>query len=326
MKIGRLVSIIMLLLDKNRLSAQELARLFEVSVRTIYRDVDAINEAGIPVYATPGVGGGFEIMEKYKVDKKVFSADDLSAILQGLSGLSNAMSGDALAGALAKVKSFIPAESAQEIELKASQIYIDLSPWMGNENARAYLEIVKTALRESKPLSFDYADRYGNKTARVAEPHQLVLKGNHWYVQAYCRARADFRLFKLSRMSNPRTTDERFTPREFQKPRLDFPDAVAPQRTSVTLRVHESIRERVLEYCAEERLSPDGNGHYLASFPFIENDYHYDILLGFGNKCECVAPPRIRAEVKRRIRELATLYEIELTANRAVVLEAEAAP
>ena len=111
---------------------EELADTFEVSPRTIYRDIDTINMAGIPVRGASGVGGGFEIMQKYKIDRKVFSTADLSAILMGLSSLSNMIRGDELVNALAKVKSFIPADRAKDIELKVNQIYIDLSPWMGN--------------------------------------------------------------------------------------------------------------------------------------------------------------------------------------------------
>lgn len=88
MKVDRLISIIMILLDKERIGAQELADMFEVSPRTIYRDIDAINMAGIPIRSTSGVGGGFEIMPQYKVDKKVFSTTDLSALLMGLSSIS----------------------------------------------------------------------------------------------------------------------------------------------------------------------------------------------------------------------------------------------
>ncbi len=201
MKIDRLVSIIMILLDKKRIGARELADMFEVSPRTIYRDIDTINMAGIPVLSTSGVGGGFEIMNQYKVDRKVFSTTDLSSILMGLSSISNMIRGDELVNALAKVKSFIPADKAKDIELKANQIYIDLSPWMGNKNIKTYLEIIKTALQESKLLAFEYADRYGDKTARTVEPYQLVLKSSHWYLQGYCYERSDFRLFKVSRTS-----------------------------------------------------------------------------------------------------------------------------
>ena len=309
MKVDRLISIIMILLDKERVGAQELADIFEVSPRTIYRDIDAINMAGIPVRGASGVGGGFEIMQNYKVDKKVFSTTDLSAILMGLSSLSNMIRGSELINALAKVKSFIPADQAKDIELKANQIYIDLSPWMGSINIQPYLEIIKTALQESKLVSFDYADRYGNKTARTAEPYQLVLKSSHWYFQGYCHKRNAFRLFRLSRISNLQMNEETFTPREYQKPQLDFADILASMQTKIKIRIHSSVMDRVLDYCTYEDFSPDGNEHYIVNFPFIENEYYYNVLLSFGDKCECLEPLHIRTEMKRRLYNIAAIYE-----------------
>lgn len=309
MKVDRLVSIIMILLDKKRISAQKLADMFEVSLRTIYRDIDAINMAGIPVCSTSGVGGGFEIMENYKIDKKVFSNSDLSTILTGLSSLSNMVRSDELVNALAKVKSFIPADMAKDIELKANQIYIDLSPWVGNRNIQPYLEIIKTALHDKRLLSFEYADRYGNKTARTAEPYQLVLKNSHWYLQGYCHKRDEFRLFKLSRTSNLQIEEEFFTPRDYKKPQLDFTGIAAAMQTEIKIRIHKSVMDRVLDYCTYENFLPDGEEHYIVSFPFIENEYHYNILFSFGDKCECIEPLHIRAEMKRRIHDIAAIYE-----------------
>ena len=309
MKIDRLISIIIILLEKERIGAQELADMFEVSPRTIYRDIDAINMAGIPVRGASGVGGGFEIMQEYKIDKKVFSTADLSALLMGLSSLSNIVRGDELVNALAKVKSFIPADRAKDIELKANQIYIDLSPWMGNRNIQPYLEIIKTALQENKLLSFEYITHRGNKTTRSAEPYQLVLKSSHWYLQGYCHKRNDFRLFRLSRMSNLQIQEEFFTPRDYQKPQLDFTDILATMQAKIIIRIHKSVMDRVLDYCAYEHFSPDGDEHYIVSFPFIENEYYYNILFSFGDKCECIEPLHIRSEMKRRIYNIATLYE-----------------
>lgn len=309
MKTDRLVSIIMMLLDKERIGAQELADRFEVSPRTIYRDIETINMAGIPVRSTPGVGGGFEIMQEYKVDKNVFSAADLSAILMGLSSLSGMVRGNELVNALAKVKRFIPADRAKEIELKANQIYIDLSPWMGNRNIQPYLERVKTALQESRLLSFEYADRFGNKTVRTVEPYQIVLKGSHWYFQGYCHKREDFRLFRLSRISNLQMTRETFSPRDYQKPVLDFGDILKTMQTTIKLRVQKSAMDRLLDYCTCEQAVPDGEEHYIVNFPFIENEYYYDILISFGDQCECLEPQRVHAEMKRRIQNMAALYE-----------------
>ena len=309
MKVDRLVSIIMILLDKERIGAQELADMFEVSPRTIYRDIDTINMAGIPVRGASGVGGGFEIMPNYKIDRKVFSTADLSALLTGLSNLSGMIRGEELVSALAKVKSFIPADKAKDIELKAKQISVDLSPWMGSGNVEPYLEMVKTALQESKLLTFEYADRYGNKTERAAEPYQLALKGSHWYLQGYCHKRSDFRLFKLSRMSNLQIKEAFFTPRDYQKPMLDFVEILETMQTEIKIRIHQSLMDRVLDYCTYEQFAPDGDAHYMVAFPFIENEYYYNILLGFGDKCECLEPLHIRAEMKRRIQNIAALYE-----------------
>lgn len=310
MKIDRLVSIILILLEKKRIGAHELADWFEVSPRTIYRDIDAINMAGIPVRSTSGVGGGFEIMPEYKMERKIFSTADLSAILMGLSSLSDMIRGDELVSALAKVRSFIPADRARDIELKANQVCIDLTPWIGNRNVQTYLQTIKTAMQERKVLSFEYADRFGNKTTRTAEPYQLVLKGNYWYVQMYCRKRNDFRLFKLFRMSGLHMREETFIPRDYPKPQLDISGVLETMQTEIILRIHKSVMDRVLDYCPYEHFTPDGGEYYIVRFPFIENDYHYDILFSFGDRCECLDPQHVRTGMKRRIQDIAAIYEI----------------
>ena len=308
MKIDRLVSIIMVLLDKKRIGAQQLAAMFEVSQRTIYRDVETINMAGIPIRSTPGVGGGLEIMEEYKLEKKVFSSSDLSAILMGLSSLSSMVRGEEVVQALAKVKSFIPADKAKDISLKANQLYIDLSPWLGNRNVQPYVEMVKTALQQNNLLAFDYVDRHGTKTTRTAEPYQLVLKNSHWYWQGYCHTRKDFRLFRLSRTLNLHMLEQSFIPKECPKPQFEYPDALAPLYTTITIRIHTSVMDKVLEYCTYDHFQPDGPEHYIVAFPFMENDYYYQILFGFGTECECLEPLDIRTEMKRRILAMAALY------------------
>lgn len=309
MKIDRLVSIIMILLDKQRIGAQELADKFEVSPRTIYRDIDAISMAGIPVRGTSGVGGGFEIMPEYKLDKKVFSTADLTALLMGLTSLSGMIRGEELIHALAKVQSFIPADKAKDIELKANQISIDISPWMGNIDIQPYLEIIKAALQENRLLSFTYIAHHGTKSQRTVEPYQLVLKSSHWYLQGYCHKRKDYRLFRLSRISGLQILEKTFKPREYQKPILNFAEKVETLQSRIKIRIHKSIIDRILDFCSYNDITPEDDEHYLINFPFIENEYHYDILLSFGDKCECIEPLHIRAEMKRRIHNLASLYK-----------------
>ena len=308
MKVDRLVSIIMMLLDEKRMGAQELAALFEVSPRTIYRDIDAINMAGIPVRSISGVGGGFEIMPEYKIDKNVFSTADLSVILMGLSSLSNMVRGDELVNALAKIRRFVPVDRAKDIEMKTNQICIDLSPWSGNGNIQPYLQMLRTALEEHKLLSFAYIAHHGYKTVRTVEPYQLVLKSSHWYFYGYCHNRNDYRLFRLSRMSDLQIKQKTFVPRDYPKPRLDFDKIIETMQTEIKLRIHKSVLDRVLEFCSYDHFVPDGDAHYIVNFPFIENEYYYDILLSFGDKCECLEPPHIRTKMGKRIRNVAAIY------------------
>ena len=308
MKIDRLVSIIMILLEKERISAQELAKMFEVSTRTIYRDIEAISMAGIPVLATSGSGGGIEIMKDYKVDKKIFSTDDLSALLMGLSNISGMVRGSEVANALAKVKSFIPSEKAKSIELKASQIYIDLTPWEGNASVKNALEIIKKALQENRLLIFTYIDGHGTKTSRTVEPYQLVFKSRAWYVQTFCRLKNDYRLFRLSRMSDLKILEETFVPREYQKPFLDFEETARSLQTDIKIRIHKSVLDRILDFCPYERLSQDGEDYYLADYPFFDSDYYYDMLLSLGDKCEILEPAHVREKLKQKIKNLAKVY------------------
>lgn len=309
MKIDRLVSIIMTLLDKRRIGARELAEMFEVSPRTIYRDIDAINMAGIPIRSISGVGGGFEIMPEYKVDKSVFSSADLSAILMGLSTLSNMARGDELANVLAKIRSFIPADKVRDLEIKTDQIRVDFNSWSGNQNIQPYLREIKTALEDHRLLSFAYIAHHGNKTVRTVEPYQLVWKSGHWYFYGYCRGRKDYRLFRLSRMSDLRIKQETFAPRDYQRQTFDFQEIIGTMRTEIKIRIHQSVLDRVLEFCTYDHFLPDGDAHYIVSFPFIENEYFYDILLSFGDQCECLAPPHVRAKMARKIRGMAAIYE-----------------
>ncbi len=248
-------------------------------------------------------------MQNYKIEKNVFSTADLSAILMGLSSISNMIRGDELINALAKVKSFIPADRAKDIELKANQIYIDLSPWMGNKNIQLYLDLIKRSLHNSKLLSFEYSAHHANLTVRIVEPYQLVLKSNHWYLYSYCHTRTDYRLFKLSRISNLKIEDESFIPRDYQKPILEFSEILETIQMKIKLRIHKDVLDRVRDFCSHEDFSPEDNGYYIVKFPFIENEYYYNMLFSFGDKCECLEPLHIRKEINRRIHDMAAIYE-----------------
>jgi predicted DNA-binding transcriptional regulator YafY len=301
----------MILLEKKRISAHILADMFEVSKRTIYRDIEAISMAGIPVSATPGTGGGIEIMGHYKIDKKVFSRDDLSALLMGLNSLPKTLRTREVEHTLAKLESLIPSEQAKEIEIKTNQILIDLTPWFEEANINHNLEIIKTAIDENRLLSFTYIDGHSKKSERTVEAYQLVLKGRSWYVQTFCHTKKDFRLFRLSRMTALTLLEEKFIPREYQKPVLDFEEAARDLQTIIKLRIHKSILDRLLEFCSFDNIKADGEEHYFVEYPFIDRDYYYDMLLSFGDKCECLEPLSVREKLKQKIQSLMQVYGSE---------------
>lgn len=309
MKVSRLVSIILILMDKKRISAQELANMFEVSVRTIYRDIEAISMAGIPVHSIAGVGGGFEVMEKYKIDKKAFSEEDLTTILMGISSIPAVMKSDSFIHTYGKINSLIPEERKEAAHFHTEQMHIDFSHWMGNRDLEDYIETIKTALIKSRIVSFEYINHSGEETKRQVEPYQLILKGSQWYFQGYCYKREGFRLFKLTRMTNLKIEDFEFVPKEHPKPLSNTVEILDKIQISIKLRIHESIMERLLDYCDHDQFLKDGKNHYLVTFPFIENNYYYGILLSFGEYCECIEPLHIRTELKRKIANLSKIYE-----------------
>jgi predicted DNA-binding transcriptional regulator YafY len=306
-KIDRLVSIIMVLLDKDKVSASKLANMFEVTPRTIYRDIETLQLAGIPIVTSTGANGGISIMSRYKVDNTLFTAADLTALLKGLSAISPTLSGQESANALAKLKSLIPATYSKDIELKSNQIVIDLSRWIDNSARSANLETVKLALEQQRLLNFDYFDCGGNKSIRQVEPYQLVLKESQWYLQGFCLSRQDSRIFKLARMLSL-NLGEAFTPREFNPKPLNGADWIDTRLIKVCLLVDHSLKESMIDSYGPHSVESYDERRVLVHFPFIEDDVGYGILLGYGTRCECISPLHVRNELIRRLEMLLALY------------------
>lgn len=308
LKIDRLISIIMILLERKKVSATKLAEMFEVTPRTIYRDIETINSAGIPIITYPGINGGIGIMEEYKIDKKLFTASDIVALLMGLGSISGAMTNDEIINTLAKVKGLIPAEKFKEIELKSNQIIIDLAPWIGNKNLQPNLEKIKKALNDRKLISFKYSNRDSKKSNRKVEPYRLVLKESNWYLQGYCILRQNFRIFKLSRISALEILEETFSLREFDTKSLGAWDYIERNIITIKLLADESLRDRMIEHCGEENIKYFGNNKFIIDFPFVEDELGYSLLLSFGDKCKCLEPLHVREELIKRIKNIIDVY------------------
>ena len=303
MKLARIVSIIMLLLQHKKITAAALAEMFEVSVRTIHRDIEVIGQAGIPVTTRAGANGGIGIMEEYKVEKGLFTTADITALLTGLDSLP--LTGEDVLATIAKIKGLAPKDQIRAIEAKAGRVIVDHTPWSGGGRHKSHLEEIRAALEANRLIAFHYYDQSGKESERTVEPYHLLLKEANWYLLAWCLARRDARMFRLSRMSGLRVLNEHFTPRQ-----PDFgPPEEPPEVSEVQLLVDESLRGWMADVCGQENMEPCGDNKFLVHFPFIESDYAYGMILCFGDKCECLGPEPVRREIKRRAAGLFKLYQ-----------------
>ncbi|WP_349672689.1 YafY family protein [Lacrimispora sp.] len=309
MKIDRLIAIIMILLEREKVTAKSLAEMFEVSMRTIYRDLEVINQAGIPVFATSGPGGGVEIMKEFKVEKRIFSANDINALLMGLSSIKNNLPGEQTMAALAKVKGMIPIEHHKEWEYRANQMKIDALPWFNAGNLFSTVEMIQEALNQQRILTFQYRDIRDKKSSREVEPYRLLWKGEAWYLQGYCLSRRDFRTFKLLRMSDLLISDQRFEIRDFPMERLDEMQARENSLTRVKLRIQEGVRDLVITRFGEDCLTPDGPDHYIAQLHMPVDDLACGYLLSMGTRCVCLEPEEMRVKMRQLSSEICGFYQ-----------------
>lgn len=309
MKIDRLVSIIMILLERKKISAPELAKMFEVNLRTIYRDIETISQAGIPIITYRGANGGIGIMEEYKIEKKLFTLSDITELLMGLKSIYSTISSQELLNTMAKLKGLVPKDEFQQVEKKTNQIKIDYTPWFDNERIQLSLKKIKVAINENRFIFFKYFDRLGQKSKRKIEPYRLVLKNSNWYIQGYCTMREDIRIFKVSNISSLKIVKETFIPRDFDYNSQDIYFRTNRETITLKLLIHESLLDTMVEFCGKDNVTYYKNNIYIAYFPFVEDDYFYNMILHFGDKCECLEPEHVKLEIIRRIEKLLSIYK-----------------
>ena len=308
MKIDRLLSIVIVLLEQNKISATKLAEMFEVTTRTIYRDIETIQAAGIPIITYTGINGGIGILEKYKIDKKFFTKEDITTLMTGLGSISSSVSNVELTKVLTKLQSLIPEEHIQEIKLKSGQIIIDLTTWSGNKKLQSNLNKIKERLNERKYLEFHYLEGSERSSKRKVEPYQLLWKEEKWYMNSYCTLRNDFRLFKLARISYLKVLDETFTLRKFDIKDLEM-NWIEKRIINIKLLADISLKERILERCEEDRITYCDENKMIVDFPFVDDDFDYEELLSFGNRCECLEPAEVREKLIKMIKDTMKIYE-----------------
>ncbi|GAB6930578.1 YafY family protein [Paenibacillus sp. JCM 10914] len=295
MKLVRALGITMELLSKHRVTATELAARFEVSIRTIYRDIELINEAGIPVASYTGADGGFEVMDGYYLTKQHFSLQDLSMIYSLLKGMEGIMSPQpaAIMGKLTILQPELVQAGAEK------KLILDLA---ATDAERSLIQPILQAIQDKKVVSFSYTDSEGNATSRNVEPDNLYWGSRSWYLNGYCLMRQADRMFRLSRMSNLEPTKSEFQPR---RPSPSEPMKTIPEM-EVHLRFDPSVRQRVLEHFHEEcEQTEDG-----LDVRTVIYDLEYAVLLvlSYGLNVTVLAPDELKHSVMKMAREIQLRY------------------
>lgn len=307
MRIDRMLAMTVLLLGRSRITAREMAERFEVSVRTIYRDIEAMSVAGIPIVAYPGGGGGYGLIEEYTIDRQLMSFDGMLSILAALRGIHDTLDDNALGTAIEKLEALVPRDRKTEVEQRLKQFVVDLSPWGMPASHKERLRTAQRALVQARVLSFEYQGAAAEPTRRSVEPATLVFKGHSWYLYAYCRLREDFRLFRISRMRAVRIEAEQFVrrPESYEESEVDM---TARPSTRFVLRFAPVVRSLVEDAFDPADLDLQADGSLIATFDVPEDEWVYAMILSYGECVEVIEPSHARGSMARRARKILDLY------------------
>lgn len=296
MQINRLFEMVYLLMENKNMTAKDLAAHFEVSVRTVLRDIDTLAMAGIPIYTAQGKGGGVRLMEGFVLNKSVLTDKEQSDILSALQGM-NAVSVPDVEPVLAKLGALFNKNATSWID-------IDFSPWESGETERDKFTLLKNAILSQKLVAFDYFSFWGEKSSRIVEPLQIVFKEKAWYLSAFCRGKDDYRIFKISRIKNLSGTVEDFTPRPIRK----F-EGFAPQNLcTVTMKVDEEISPRIWDECEGAEIAENENGGFTVKITLPDDEWGYGYLMSYGTHAEVLEPDYNRKLIGERFLEATKKY------------------
>ncbi|RED61736.1 putative DNA-binding transcriptional regulator YafY [Cohnella lupini] len=303
MKLDRLLAITMALLNQTRVSATELAERFEVSLRTIYRDMESINLAGIPIISFPGSDGGYEILSGYRVDKQILSIDDFSSICGALRGAKTATNNADIDGLLERIGALMPNKPGSF----DSSVSLDFSP---SPSDKEKIKPLHQAIKELRLVRFEYWDFKGKESLRTIEPMGLFLKGYAWYIYGYCLDRNDFRVFRLSRMADPVVLAEKFVRRDYtlQDVERQFMSKADFNRVGATLRFDPAIRTRVRDEFGFDKLTINADGTIDVEAKYSSKERAIQNILSYGVNVQVLEPPEIQEELRIIVTEMLSHY------------------
>ncbi|WP_419170848.1 helix-turn-helix transcriptional regulator [Negativibacillus massiliensis] len=297
MQESRLFRIVYYLLENGKATAPELAQKFEVSIRTIYRDIDAISSAGIPIYAAQGKGGGISILSDYTLEKSFFSEQEREQILMALQGIM-ATTGKTSDELLTKLSGLFQMKYTKWIE-------VDFSDWVQGKPQQNTFDLIKNAIFQKKVISFCYFNSKGNNSKRNARPICLVFKSKDWYLYAFCLLRNDYRFFKLTRIRQVEMLSDTFT-QDFTPIRIEKQIHIEKTIT-VKLKFDRRIAFRVYDEFTDN-ITEDTQGNLYVQVNLPDNEILYSYLLSFAEYVEVLEPQCIRKQIKKRLQKMQEKY------------------
>ncbi len=290
MQINRLFEIIYILLEKKTVTAKELAEHFGVSIRTIYRDIDVLSTANIPVYTNLGKGGGISLLEDFVLNKSLLTEEEQNQILFALQSMEK-MSYQSEQKVLEKMSMIFQ-------KSKANWIEVDLSSWGNGEERKQNFQLIEKAVLKRNVLEFVYYNSNGEKRKRQAEPLQIYFKSKDWYLKAFAREKQDYRLFKITRMKEIKILEETFE--------REVPEMLEKEPhfriIKLVLEISQKQAYRVYDEFEEKQITKTPNGDFLVKVEFPETDWVYSYILSFGEDAKVIFPEFVKNKIKRKLR------------------------
>lgn len=294
MKINRVFEILYILLNREKISSKELAEKFEVSVRTIYRDIEIISGAGIPICMTQGRNGGISLLENFTLDKQVLTESEKKDMLMAIQSL-NSFNKESVKSIFSKLSSLFG-------ENQRDYIKIDYSGW--ENTIEKQFELSKEAILLNKRLSFNYISTKGEKTYREVEPYVLWFKSKAWYLKCFCLEKNEIRLFRLSRITNIRILNENINLAKLDESILiEEKKQIQSEKVKIKLKIDSSQEYRVKDDFLEQDISYDNDKNLIVTLNFPENEWLYGYILSYGSFATVIEPEYIVENIKKRLQK-----------------------
>jgi predicted DNA-binding transcriptional regulator YafY len=276
-------------MNKKNITAKELSEHFEVSSRTIYRDIEILCQAGIPIYTNKGKGGGISLLDHFVLNKSVLTEQEQVEILSALQGL-NAASYSDTNQVISKLSSLFGTVQNNWIE-------VDFSSWNHNEEDKSKFYLLKEAILNSKVIEFSYYNSYGEASSRVVEPIRLIFKGQSWYLYGFCRDKKDYRFFKITRIKELQKSEESFhaadLSRLVEKP-IEKKLPYLNKLITIKLKIDADMAYRVYDEFEQDAISKNEDGSFLVTIQMQDGGWLYGYLLSYEDHIEVLEPQEIR--------------------------------